>query len=159
MATTLRDFLNAREAEIKDQLKRLRLEMAEIRVARQALDGVSEPAASAVGASGASPTIKDMVRSVLKEVPLGLTSAEILLAIKRVFDKELERTSLSPQLSRLKHDGAVVLDGETWFIRENWEAREAAAAAWVDPSRIPLVISDDELLGGPAPQDSGGSIE
>ena len=40
MNTTLRDFMDSREAAIKEQIKALRAEMAEIKVARQALSAL-----------------------------------------------------------------------------------------------------------------------
>lgn len=121
MTTTLRAFLDERETSIKGQLKALRAELAEIKVARQALDVGSIEVTSATNSAG--PTIKEMVRRVLESAPLGMTSNDILASIKAEFSKEIERTSLSPQLSRLKSEGEVVLVNDNWYLRSHWEAR------------------------------------
>lgn len=115
MKTTLRDFIAGREAEIKEQMKALRTELAELKLAKSALDqtgsGQPQPVAQPTG-----PTIKDMVREILKSDVLGLTSTQILREISERFGRDLERTSLSPQLSRMKQDGEVELIGETWSM-------------------------------------------
>jgi hypothetical protein len=122
MSTTLRDFIAQREAEIKDQQRALKAEMRELQLAKAALDGQPSPTSSANGA--AVPTIKEMAREVLAGQPNGLNSSGILDAIKKMFDRDLERTSLSPQLSRLKDEGELVLHGEVWFTKQRFAERE-----------------------------------
>lgn len=118
MNTTLRDFMDAREAAIKEQIKALRAEMAEIKVARQALSaGMTD---STTSRDNASLTIKDMVRAILEAAPKGMTAHDILASIKADYGKDIERTSLSPQLSRLKADNEVWLEGDRWFTTVNW---------------------------------------
>jgi hypothetical protein len=55
---------------------------------------------------------------VLKDHPDGMTALEILHEINtRYFAGRIERTSLSPQLSRLKdRDGKIVLKGNRWLL-------------------------------------------
>jgi sugar-specific transcriptional regulator TrmB len=120
MSTTLRDFIAHREGEIRDQLKALKAELKELQIAKSALDG-QEPAPSASKAGG--QTIKDMARFVLGSefAKGGLTSHEILAAIKTEFDRDIDRTSLSPQLSRLKTDGEIALLGEQWFSKKHFD--------------------------------------
>ena len=60
-------------------------------------------------------TIKQMVMQVLKDKPKGLNAHEILVEINWNFDRHLVRTSLSPQLSRLKDDGKIVARNKLWF--------------------------------------------
>lgn len=129
MTTTLRTFLDERETAIKEQLKAFRAELAEIKVARQALDGVAVEVQST--SSSAGPTIKDMIRTVLERAPDGMTSALILEAIKQEFGRDVERTSLSPQLTRLKDAGEVHLVGENWFTWKFWSEQLDAARAQV----------------------------
>ncbi|HSX54169.1 MAG TPA: hypothetical protein VLG14_02630 [Sphingomonas sp.] len=118
MATTLRDFIAQRETEIRDQQKALKAELRELQIAKAALEGPTD--APTVGV--ATLTIKEMARDVLSGMPGGLNSSGILDAIKKKYSREIERTSLSPQLSRLKDDGELVLDGDTWFTAEHHAA-------------------------------------
>jgi hypothetical protein len=115
--TTLRDFLAAREAEIRDQQKALKAELRDLQIAKAALEGnQSVPAASALAL-----TIKEMARAVLAGQPNGLNSSGILDGIKKQFARDIERTSLSPQLSRLKEDGELTLSGEIWYTTQHWD--------------------------------------
>lgn len=61
-------------------------------------------------------TIKEMVINILGCHPLGLEALEIIDKIKDQFDKDVMRTSLSPQLSRLKADGILQRDNFTWTL-------------------------------------------
>lgn len=63
-------------------------------------------------------TIKQAVLEVLKDHPEGMTALEILAQINtRYFGGEIARTSLSPQLSRLKDNNRKVeLRSNKWFL-------------------------------------------
>ena len=62
-------------------------------------------------------TIKEMVRRLLEEKhPNGLTALEILGTIQKRWMPTLERTSLSPQLTRLKLGGYVENRVGKWFV-------------------------------------------
>ena len=113
--TTLRDFISGRETEIKAQMKALRKELGDLKVAKSALELRTTPQGSD-GQVQATRTIKDMIRDVLKSMPNGLTSTEILSKIDESFGRQIERTSLSPQLSRMKDDGEVTLIDNLWFL-------------------------------------------
>ena len=133
MSTTLRDFIANREGEIKDQLKALRAELKELQIAKAALgDQDSAPPRTLATV----PTIKDMARSALREAPEGLTSHEILAAIKQQFNRDIDRTSLSPQLSRLKGDGEVQLMGEKWFWSHHYDQKLRAIEATLGGGNI-----------------------
>jgi len=69
-------------------------------------------------AQSAEPTIKEAVLEALAQRPEGMTALEILDEInKRYFDGKIVRTSLSPQLSRLKNDDKkVTLRGNRWHL-------------------------------------------
>jgi hypothetical protein len=137
MSTTLRDFIASREAEIREQLKALKAEQKELQVAKAALDG-QEPAAAS--AQSSSPTIKEMALYVLRTEAAkeGMTSHQILAGIKQEFGRDIDRTSLSPQLSRLKTDEEIGLIGEKWFSKERYDAQLRQAEV-------------DELIGWQAP--------
>lgn len=146
--TTLRDFIAAREADIKSQMKALRSELGDLKIAKSALDPLSseiEPG----GLQSGSRTIKDMVRTILKSDSTGLTATDILAKIKENFDRDLGRTSLSPQLSRMKEDGEVIVNDNSWFLAvpleeeitgskfsshtsSNWDSD------WEDDSEVPF---------------------
>jgi hypothetical protein len=135
---TLRDFIASRKAEIRDQQRALKTELKELLLAEAALDPQSEVTSASTGLPPL--TIKEMARQVLAGQPNGLNSSGILDAIKKMFDRDLERTSLSPQLSRLKEEGELVLNGDTWFTKENhdeWISRAFSGSAddfqrWAD---------------------------
>lgn len=150
MTTTLRAFLDERETAIKGQLKALRLELAEIKVARVALEGASGEVIHSAAQSG--PTIKDMIRRVLEGAANGMTSNEVLANIKAEFGKDVERTSLSPQLSRMKGDGEVFLDDDKWYLHAHWVAyTERLAAAWEpDPDLERDAAMEREAFDGDA---------
>ena len=48
----------------------------------------------------------------------GATLAELRTFIKDVFGQEIDRTSISPQLARLREDGAVEQRGRRWRLQE-----------------------------------------
>jgi septal ring factor EnvC (AmiA/AmiB activator) len=63
-------------------------------------------------------TIKDAILKALAEAPQGLTSNELMLALnEKFFDGALERTSMSPQLTRLKNkDRKIRSKGDRYVL-------------------------------------------
>lgn len=62
-------------------------------------------------------TIKQMVITTLREhLPNGATANELLDAFLRNWGRIEMRTSLSPQLTRLKRDGKIELHGKVWTL-------------------------------------------
>lgn len=61
-------------------------------------------------------TIKAEVMDILKQHPDGLIALDILDHLNRQRPVPLERTSLSPQLSRLAKAGHIDRRGSLWFI-------------------------------------------
>lgn len=61
-------------------------------------------------------TIKQRVLEILEGDYQGMTAQEILTTINTKFQTEYPRTSLSPQLSRLKAEGKIELDGTVWKL-------------------------------------------
>lgn len=109
--TALRQFLSRREAEILEQMKLLDQELAEIRATWATLHGEAGPPLRRTS----QITIKEMVRSILRSRPDGLAAGQILQEIQERFGVAVERTSLSPQLSRLRDSGVVTLDNGRWY--------------------------------------------
>jgi hypothetical protein len=69
-------------------------------------------------AKSAQPTIMQAVLEVLRHKPNGMTALEILDEINaRYFGGGIARTSLSPQLSRLKdRDKKITLRDNRWYL-------------------------------------------
>jgi hypothetical protein len=118
MNITLKDFMANRKAEIKQQIAALKAELRDIQAAEGALTpgGGGESAAESSVRTRGRITIKDMIVSVLTPKPQGAEAQEIIESIKAQYGKEIARPSLSPQLSRLKEDGTLILDNKIWQL-------------------------------------------
>ena len=69
--------------------------------------------------------IKQMVMEILKINPSGLMALQILESIKEDYSVEIMRTSLSPQLSRLKRAGEIQVRGKIWSILKDKPSDES----------------------------------
>jgi hypothetical protein len=56
------------------------------------------------------------VRALQDHFPYGATANQLLALFKSAYGREIPRESLSPQLSRLKEDKIIVLEGKLWKI-------------------------------------------
>lgn len=116
---TMDDFLEyvkRRKAAIRKELAGL--ETAE-QIYKQSGAGAGDPMLPLqTSVLVAKPTIKESVIQLLEEAhPMGLTTLELLGRLNRRWWRgELRRTSLSPQISRLKKDGMVVSEQGTWRL-------------------------------------------
>src|SRR5690606_35067860 len=106
---------------IREQIAALRKEYKEIQAAEAAVSNVIGTAVNSRKSASGEPTIKDMVVAVLQERGSGADALEIIDLIKEMYGKEIPRPSMSPQLSRLKTDGVLKLDGKTWDLVEKNE--------------------------------------
>lgn len=62
-------------------------------------------------------TLKQIAVQALRDhFPEGATANQLLDVLKAAYGREIERSSLSPQLSRLKEDGIIELDGKLWRL-------------------------------------------
>jgi hypothetical protein len=128
---TLREFITRRhkeldelEAPLRKQLTAISNEREELRRAALAAGPPAtqapNPVKLEIGEARRSrrtipeKTIKDAVIEVLKSKGAGMTALEILAAINLKFGTDYPRTSLSPQLSRLKADGKIEREGIVW---------------------------------------------
>jgi len=139
----LEKSLIARLSELRAQIIPLERELAEVRRARSAVtmmdygpeqtqlvftgkdgDGTSPPSTAAKSAFPASRspyadlTIKQLViKALTEQFERGATANELLEFFANGYGRrEVMRTSLSPQLSRLKLDGEIVLIGQKWSL-------------------------------------------
>ncbi len=125
MPQTLRDFIAQREAEVRAQIAKMQSELRELQSAKRAIDGAAG-GKDAPPPSGGRATTKDKIRDVLAEHTDGGTADDITKWVKSSFGTEVPRTSMSPQLSRLKSEGVVALDNSTnvWQLAEHASKRE-----------------------------------
>jgi hypothetical protein len=61
-------------------------------------------------------TLKQMAYTVLSEAGEPMTAQQVLQAIHEKFGQIIERTSMSPQLSRLGQDEVLLRDGNLWVV-------------------------------------------
>lgn len=82
-------------------------------------------------------TMKDLVIKALTEVfPQGATAGDLLDFFANAWGRnDIQRTSLSPQLSRLKQEGKIRLDGLVWSLADN-----KAASSSEHDHQEPLLI-------------------
>lgn len=81
-----------------------------------------EPAAQVPEAIALKLTLKGAILQILKHHPGGLESNGLLAALHAMGFVNLPRTTMSPQLSRLRASGDVVNVGGRWTLAENKEA-------------------------------------
>jgi hypothetical protein len=128
MNETLRQFIERRLEELQEQERPLREKLDEIVMERREL----EKTIKLIGADGIVTfatergenqvkTIKEAIIEVLTAKPNGLAALDILKELNLKMDRRYSRTSLSPQLSRLKRDGKVRQSGIVWSLVNNTE--------------------------------------
>lgn len=137
-------LMRAREAELSQEILRLQellgplqAEREQVRIAIRAMLGEIIPKSGLAESNRslahyrrrAHPevqglTLKQLVLKALREENLrGATANELLATFESLWGKEVARTSLSPQLSRLKSEGKIKLSGKVWHLaNENGEA-------------------------------------
>jgi hypothetical protein len=171
---TLREFLDRRERELTNRLvvsesvtSSIKVELAEVRHAKDALDGpygilealemgtshglvppsqaASLAALSAIASSSTSPystsaselspyhrvSIRQLILMALDQNSnfrnTGASANALREFIRDAYGRDIERTSFSPQLSRLRDEGFIDSRDGNWF-------------------RIPTAVSDKTLL-------------
>ena len=101
------------------QEKLSRLDKAKAAILGQSVTAmqISQPAKTkpAKESGTGSLTIKEMVMLVLEDVDEGMTALDILTSINNRFNKSYERTSLSPQLSRLVQASKIYRMGKVYL--------------------------------------------
>jgi DNA-binding transcriptional ArsR family regulator len=146
MRETVREMLDRVEREILERLEDARRniiapmerELADVRRAKAALPRLEDLAP--VSPRSAEPvvppqspyrdlTMKQLTVKALRErFPNGATAMELVEFFGAAWGRDdVQRSSLSPQLSRLKYDGVVELLGNKWFLVRDPDKREAPA--------------------------------
>lgn len=118
-------YLARQRARLEKEIALLHAELTRIKIAQQAIarlepspknaDGVKRVNGAHSHNSSDTKSIKEMVLEVLKEVPEGIKAIDLLESINAVYSVKLERTSLSPQLSRLKKEEKIFKKGLLWY--------------------------------------------
>lgn len=67
-------------------------------------------------AHSSKPTLKEQVFNILGMFPDGLDVQSLITMINRMFDNDVQRTTLSPLLSRMKHDDLLDLVEDRWKL-------------------------------------------
>ena len=114
--------LDAAEQPVREQLDDIAREREELRRAALAagIETVSDAGSSRT--ISRSPrrlpekTIKDAVIEALDETGRGMTALGLLARINNKYGVDYPRTSLSPQLTRLKNDGKIERRGNVWYL-------------------------------------------
>lgn len=127
-ADKLRTYLETERASTLAEERALKEKLEDVRQLLRKLDaaiailGPAEPI-------GDVPrlTIKQAVLQILEPIaPRGLTALSILERLRTQFSMDYPRESLSPQLSRLKGEGKVTLEGGLWYAtKQNGPGAEA----------------------------------
>lgn len=136
---TLR-LMRTREANLDEEIAALRAQLAplvrereQVRLAIRVLKGDLIPPTGAEASEQsvahhrrmAHPdvqrfTFKELILKALSErFSSGATANELLDFFKREWGREIMRTSLSPQLSRLRAEGQIELFGKVWCLVEH----------------------------------------
>jgi hypothetical protein len=137
VSETLSDFiarrrreLDAAEAALNEQLRaitveRAKLQQAELAASKPGVTGAELEPSWRRRKSGIKPnTIMDDIIKLLGKHRDGLIALDILRLLNENRDKKIRRTSLSPQLSRLKQSGYIELQGSTWRLSTPPELKE-----------------------------------
>lgn len=126
--TTFEEFMRARykillkeREELYLQLRALQKEQEEIeRAAKASGLQLNEPETRAPQTQDKPPknnmTIKEASVEILKKHPNGLPANEILSELNKMLASDYVRSSLSPQLSRLKRIGAIYDVNGVWTL-------------------------------------------
>ena len=140
----LREYVSQRKAEIEADIKRLRLELAELKAAEDAavriggdVTVLGGAARRARGAEVRAGSIKDWVLKALRSAPDGALETEgVINAVVLLGGPVITRSSMTPQLSRLKSMGLIALVGRRWTILDGGSDQLVPAPLQPDWSRM-----------------------
>lgn len=132
MTLAPRDYITERRREIHQRIEGLNAELAVLDRMESALgDGpllsptlglrVGPPTAAVASAPKRRQRVEGGIKSMVLFVLAHIgprTANQILSEIKHTYDIDLPRTTLSPQLSRLKKDGFVRVDDAVWAVTD-----------------------------------------
>ena len=135
MTLAPKDYLPTRKKEILEQIEQLKEELADVEAMESALrrrhfkgteyrnqlpledELEAAPMSLVATRQRFEKPIKLMVLEALEQQP-PMPALELLESINHRFCVQIERTSLSPQLTRLKVDGLITAADNKWSITE-----------------------------------------
>jgi hypothetical protein len=124
----LRQFIEQRRETIKAQISELKRELKELALAESAIKTGVAPTLPVTKTTKDGLTIKEMVIDVLSDLPDGAEASEIVDLIANKHGEVVVRSSLSPQLSRLKDEGVLELDGRIWRALQKEKGSEPTSS-------------------------------
>lgn len=130
---TTEEFAATRIRAILAQIKLLQHELSILRKLKQSF--TAEAKLEVLGIHRTSTprrsggvTFQDMIIQVLNDQPNnGAEALKILDLIEEKFNKKIQRSSISPQLSRLKGNGVLELKDNVWSLTEAYKAKKQEA--------------------------------
>lgn len=111
--------LNTQKKELESQIDGLQAKLSRVQAAISALtagDLFDQMTGLSARPNRPAGTLKQMAFTVLHEADQAMTAAQILEAINKKFGQKIERTSMSPQLSRLGDAGVLLRTENLWSI-------------------------------------------
>lgn len=116
---TTQEFINTRSKVILKQIKDLREELTALRNLKSTLSGKSNN--DKAKKNRINMTFQEMIIDVLNDLPSkGAEALKIIDLIKQKHGKTILRSSISPQLSRLKDKAVLELNDNIWTLSEEF---------------------------------------
>ena len=148
----LRDYLAQRREEIEQQMKALRAELSEIKIAEAALGGAPLNKTVVRSANGPAAiregSIKDWVLKALMHFSIPMETEQIIDAVQRIGGPAVNRNSMTPQLSRLKGDKLITLEGRLWrLVPPDLAQKDEAPGAGTPDAPDEDADEFDDILG------------
>ena len=155
--TTLREFIAERRTQIRAEIAALRVEGRELKLALEAIDADSDqPATHGGPRPSGRVTIKDRIVEVLREHPAGGSVEEVIAWIIEAQGVTIPRSSLSPQISRLKTEGVVIFnEDKNWQLAQHARADQEAAGGEQCGTTTPPTIFERRPNGTVEPRAQG----
>lgn len=125
-----RELLQRRD-QLRDQLQGAEAELEEVRRAKAALTGSDQsgsPHAVVVDDDRyARMTNKQLAVAALEQhFTSGAKASELVSFFKSRWNREIDRSTFSPQLTRLLRDGLVEKDGMVWRLKKDTAPKHAS---------------------------------
>lgn len=118
--------LNVQKKELENQIAGLQAKLSRVQAAIAALtagDLFDQPGGLTGRTNRPAGTLKQMAFTVLSEADKAMTANQILQSISDKFGQKIQRTSMSPQLSRLGDAGVLLRIDNLWSINPATKTR------------------------------------
>ncbi len=124
-----RELLQRRD-QLRSQLQDAEAELEEVRRAKAALVGSDKTDSSVASVDDdryARMTNKQLAVAALEEhFTSGAKASELVSFFKSRWNREIDRSTFSPQLTRLLRDGLVEKDGMVWRLKKDTAPKHAS---------------------------------